>query len=92
MIFCVRSAKSRGEGGSAAASTQEDAGEELKESGGAAAEGAAALPADPAAAVHGGRAHAAGQIPAFPPLREYSSDLLAPNKIAFLPLISCCVY
>lgn len=58
--MCDLSAKSRGEGGSEAAPSEEDAGEELQESGGAAAEGAGALPADAAAAVHGGHARPAG--------------------------------
>lgn len=52
--------KSRGKGGSTAASSKEDAGEELKEPGGAAAEGTGTLPADSAAAVHRGHAHPAG--------------------------------
>lgn len=52
--------KSGGKGGSTAAPSKEDVGEELQESGGAAAEGTGTLPADPVAAVHRGHAHSAG--------------------------------
>lgn len=52
--------KSGGKGGSTAASSKEDVGEELQEPGGAAAEGAGTLPADSVAAVLRGHAHSAG--------------------------------
>lgn len=69
---CCPSADGGEEGRPTAASSKEDVGEELQESGGAAAEGAGALPADAAAAVPTGHAHAARLLPALSPLREYT--------------------
>lgn len=69
---CFPPADGGEEGGPTAASSKEDAGEELKESGGAAAERAGALPADAAAAVPTGHPDSARMLPALSPLCEYT--------------------
>lgn len=70
--MCFPAVDAREEGGPGAASSEENAGEELQESGGAAGEGAGPLPADAAAAVPTGHAHSARLLPALPSLREFT--------------------
>lgn len=71
---CLPSAGCGEEGGPSAASSKEDAWEELQELSGAASEGAGALPADPPAAVPSGlHALHTGCLPAFSSLCEHAS-------------------